>query len=102
MHKLCPNGISIDATLLATEAGADILLGLWQPDQVTNAIQNIMNAVQNGTIAESRIDASVSRILQSKIEMGLIPLQQPATPTPTPTPPPSATPILAPSATPKH
>jgi beta-N-acetylhexosaminidase len=57
-----------DALVRALEAGADILL---MPRDVGEAIQTVMTAVQAGRIAETRIDASVRRILTAKARAGL-------------------------------
>ena len=54
--------------LRAIEAGADVLL---MPADVTQAIGTIEEGVRSGRIAESRIDASVRRILESKVRAGL-------------------------------
>jgi beta-N-acetylhexosaminidase len=54
--------------IMALEAGADILL---MPRDVTDAIETVMTAVTNGRLSESRIDASVRRILTAKARAGL-------------------------------
>ena len=54
--------------LRAIEAGADVLL---MPSDVRQAIETVAQAVRSGRIAESRIDASVRRILESKARAGL-------------------------------
>ena len=54
--------------LRAIEAGADVLL---MPSDVTQAVETVVLAVRGGRIAESRIDASVRRILESKARAGL-------------------------------
>ena len=53
----------------AINAGVDILL---MPVNVEETISAILNAVESGEISESRIDESVSRIINLKISMGLI------------------------------
>jgi beta-N-acetylhexosaminidase len=57
-----------DAAVLAIEAGADILL---QPDDPRAAVTAVEAAVRSGRISESRIDASVRRILAAKERAGL-------------------------------
>ncbi len=57
-----------EAAVRAVEAGADVIL--IPPDPAV-AIQGVMNAVRTGRVSESRIDASVLRILRAKAEMGL-------------------------------
>lgn len=57
-----------EATILAVEAGADIIL---MPPSPSVAIDALVSAVMNGRVAESRIDESVLRILEAKERMGL-------------------------------
>ena len=57
-----------EAALAAFNAGADILL---MPEYFTEAFDAILEAVQTGTISESRLDESVYRILQYKQMYGL-------------------------------
>ena len=52
-----------DAAVAAINAGVDLLL---MPSDFTAAYQAIMDAVQNGTISEERIDESLTRILRLK------------------------------------
>lgn len=54
--------------ILALEAGADVLL---MPRNVSGAIETVMAAVTSGRLSESRIDASVRRILTAKARAGL-------------------------------
>ena len=51
----------------AVQAGVDILLVSPQPKAAMDAI---VNAVQQGRVPESRIDASVRRILAAKAKAG--------------------------------
>lgn len=60
---------SSEAAILAIEAGIDIIL---MPDDITEAVDGLEQAVTNGRISEKRIDQSVSRILTKKAELGLI------------------------------
>jgi beta-N-acetylhexosaminidase len=57
-----------EAAVRAVLAGADVLL---MPPDPEAAIRGVMNAVLAGRIPESRIDASVRRILRQKEELGL-------------------------------
>ena len=57
-----------EASVRAVEAGADVLLMPPNPDE---AIRAVTQAVLSGRIPESRIDASVRRILSAKAAMGL-------------------------------
>ena len=54
--------------LMALDAGADVLL---MPIGVTQGIDAVVEAVESGRIPESRIDASVRRILEAKVRVGL-------------------------------
>ena len=54
--------------IMALEAGADVLL---MPRSVPGAIETVMAAVKSGRLTESRIDASVRRILTAKARAGL-------------------------------
>ena len=54
--------------IMAVEAGADVLL---MPRSVPDAINTIADAVKSGRLTESRIDASVRRILTAKARAGL-------------------------------
>ncbi len=54
--------------IMAVEAGADVLL---MPRNVTDAINTLYDALQSKRLTESRIDASVRRILIAKARAGL-------------------------------
>lgn len=58
-----------EIAVLAVKAGNDILL---QPPQPREAAQAIQKAVENGEIELDRIDESVLRILQKKLDSGII------------------------------
>lgn len=60
------------AAAIAIEAGSDMIMGASSPDDVTTMIQGIKQAITNGNISQSRIDASVQRILMLKYQMGLL------------------------------
>jgi beta-N-acetylhexosaminidase len=57
-----------DAAIRAVKAGVDILLLPPTPKEVIRAL---IKAVKDGEIKESRIDASVKRILEAKARLGL-------------------------------
>jgi beta-N-acetylhexosaminidase len=59
-----------EAPVLALQAGADLLLQI-PPDDVGTAIDAIVDAVRRGHLSESRIDASVRRLLRAKAALGL-------------------------------
>lgn len=54
-----------EAAVLALQAGCDILL---EPQDLTEAVEGILNAVEDGTLTEERINTSVLRILLLKYE----------------------------------
>lgn len=58
-----------EAAIKALKAGCDILLG---PENFKEAFEAVVNAVENGTISEERIDESVYRILSLKQRYGLL------------------------------
>jgi beta-N-acetylhexosaminidase len=57
-----------EALVRSVLAGADVLL---MPLDVHQAVETLVGAVQSGRITESRIDASVRRILATKARAGL-------------------------------
>lgn len=54
------------ATLAAIQAGVDLIL---MPADFYSAYQGVLNAVQSGVITEERIDESLRRILDLKLQM---------------------------------
>ena len=54
--------------IMALDAGADVLL---MPRSVPDAIETVIGAVKSGRLSESRIDASVRRVLAAKARAGL-------------------------------
>jgi beta-N-acetylhexosaminidase len=69
MQAITDNFTPQEAAVAAVYAGCDIIL---MPADLEAAAQGIVEAVENGTIPEERIDASVLRILDTKIEGGII------------------------------
>lgn len=59
---------SAEAAVKALEAGVDLLL---QPEDLDEAVQGVLDAVEDGTLSEERIDESVSRILALKYKYKL-------------------------------
>ena len=57
---------SSEAAILALEAGADIIL---TPENFRDAYEGVLGAVDSGKISEERIDESVRRILEVKMNM---------------------------------
>ncbi len=70
MKAIRDNYTSGEASLKCIDAGVDIILC---PIDFNDAITTVENAVNSGRITEERLDESVRRILQAKINMGLIP-----------------------------
>lgn len=56
---------SAQAAVMAFEAGADMIL---MPEDFQAAYEGILQAVSSGTISEERLDESVTRILEIKLE----------------------------------
>ena len=59
---------AVEAAKRAVAAGADVLL---QPSNVTETIDAVVAGVREGRYPESRLDASVRRLLQTKERLGL-------------------------------
>ena len=69
MDAIADHYDSDEAAVLAIQAGADLLL---LPNNFRKAVRGITRAVEKGQITEERIDESVIRILELKIQAGLI------------------------------
>ena len=69
MGAIANNYSSAEAAMLSVQAGIDIIL---MPNNLDNAAQGIMNAVNSGQISEERINESLLRILSVKEKYGLI------------------------------
>lgn len=57
-----------EAAVLAVQAGNDLLCSTYFETQ----IPAVLEAVRRGEISESRIDQSVLRILQMKLDLGIL------------------------------
>ena len=55
-----------EATVSAIMAGADIVL---MPENLDQAVQGVLSAVEDGDISEARIEESVARIIKTKLQM---------------------------------
>jgi beta-N-acetylhexosaminidase len=60
------------AAVLAVKAGIDLLLGPRGPRETLSMLQVLDQAVKNGEISMSQIDASVERIVQLKLKYNII------------------------------
>lgn len=69
MGAIANNYSSDEAALKAVEAGVDIIL---MPNDFYSAYDAILNAVNNGTIPEERINESVRRILKLKYNSNIM------------------------------
>ena len=63
MGAISQNYSSGEATVKAVQAGIDIIL---EPADFMESYHALLDAVENGTISEERIDESVRRILKVK------------------------------------
>lgn len=63
MKALSSSYTSLESSLMAIEAGVDILL---MPHDFAKTFDELVSAVESGKISESRIDESVARILKMK------------------------------------
>jgi len=57
-----------EAVVLALEAGADVIL---IPESVPVAVASVVEAVESGRVSRARVDASVRKILEAKVRLGL-------------------------------
>jgi beta-N-acetylhexosaminidase len=70
---------SFDEIVLdAVEAGVDIISSTYSLASTDQAFNDILTAVQNGTISKQRIDQSVRRILLMKLQYGILSMPKPA------------------------
>ena len=69
MDAIVDDYYSDEAAILAVQAGVDIIL---MPNNFKKASTGVINAVKDGTISEVRINQSVLKILQKKIDNGII------------------------------
>jgi beta-N-acetylhexosaminidase len=67
------------ASVMALQAGNDMLLGANGTDQTLGVINAIKQALQNGQLTKARIDESVARIIALKMQYHLMPTYIPET-----------------------
>ncbi|WP_211747100.1 beta-N-acetylhexosaminidase [Paenibacillus sp. Marseille-Q4541] len=63
---------TVEASVMAIEAGADLILISHTHDLLTGAYEAIEKAVAEGRISEERINESVRRLLEMKIRRGIM------------------------------
>jgi beta-N-acetylhexosaminidase len=65
------------ASLMALQAGNDMLLGANGTQQTLGVINAIKEALKDGRLTRARIDESVTRIIALKMQYHLLPLSLP-------------------------
>ena len=66
MGAITKNFTTAQMAVLAVQAGNDLLL---MPENLEEAVNSILLAVETGQISEKRIDESVKKIVRKKLEM---------------------------------
>lgn len=61
------------ASVLALQAGCDMLLDIAGSDQAASVIAAVKAALQDGTLTQARIDEAVTRIITLKMERNVVP-----------------------------
>ncbi|GAC1360755.1 MAG: hypothetical protein NVS2B12_18000 [Ktedonobacteraceae bacterium] len=61
------------ASVLALQAGCDMLLDIAGSDQAASVITAVKAALKDGTLTQARIDEAVTRILTLKMERNVVP-----------------------------
>lgn len=69
MQAITDRYSSGEAAVLAVLAGVDLIL---MPDDLCAAVEGLRTALADGTLTQDRIDESVLRILQRKLDSGII------------------------------
>ncbi|PWW42361.1 MULTISPECIES: beta-N-acetylhexosaminidase [Paenibacillus] len=72
MDAIATNYGTVDAAVMAVEAGADLVLISHTAHLQAGAFEALLTAVQSGRISEARIDESVTRLLKYKAKRGLL------------------------------
>lgn len=72
MDAIAVNYGTVDAAVMAVEAGADLVLISHTSKLQAEAFEALLAAVESGRISESRIDESVTRLLMYKVKHGLL------------------------------
>lgn len=69
MGAITENYTPGEAAVLSIKAGVDIIL---MPYDLNNAVSSVKSAINSGEISEERINESVYKILEKKLNLGLI------------------------------
>jgi beta-N-acetylhexosaminidase len=69
-----------EAAVLAIAAGADLLIGPYSPDTLSETEISLKQAVSQGVLSQSEIDQAVEHDLALKLQMHLIPMPKGASP----------------------
>lgn len=69
MNVITDSYSAAEAAVMALQAGVDVLL---MPEDLTVAANGVVNAVEQGVLLQSQIDASVLKILQTKFASGIL------------------------------
>lgn len=72
MDAIAANYGTVNAAVMAVEAGADLVLISHSAHLQAGAFEALLAAVQSGRISEARIDESVARLLKYKAKRGLL------------------------------
>lgn len=72
MDAIAANYGTVDAAVMAVEAGADLVLISHTAHLQAEAYEALVAAVQSGRISETRINESVTRLLRYKAKHGLL------------------------------
>lgn len=72
MNAIAEHYGTAPASVMAVEAGADIVLVSHRADRQLAAIEAIREAVNDGRLSEERINASVRRLLAYKVKRGVL------------------------------
>jgi beta-N-acetylhexosaminidase len=62
----------VTASIMALNAGCDMLLGAIGADQMQEVIDGLKNALNNGTVSMSRVDEAVTRIIALKFHYHIL------------------------------
>ncbi|GCE28167.1 glycoside hydrolase family 3 [Dictyobacter alpinus] len=62
----------VQVCVQAIKAGNDMIEGPSTPDEVSGILASLNAAIQNGSLTQSQVDQSVSRILLMKLKYGII------------------------------